>query len=174
MGIQDTFQPSLWDWPTLWDLPRLCGWFSPVCGIGPLCGICPVCAAGPVCESYTYKNQIHLLFFGLKFQDAVYVRRLERLCDTVVQLDSFVGSDTEKNPVYKEYHGKVWQFATVKDWIFRHQKQCTCTVKVWILRHQTNQIEGSYNTAFWVFLSTICREIKVKNILLKSLLWYYH
>ena len=37
----------------------------------------------------------------------MYVRRLERLCDTVVHLDSFVGSDKEKNPVYKEYHGMI-------------------------------------------------------------------
>lgn len=39
------------------------------------------------------------------FCDRVYVRKLERLCDTVVHLDSFVGSDKEKNPAYKEYHG---------------------------------------------------------------------
>ena len=35
----------------------------------------------------------------------MYVRKLESLCDTVVHLDSFVGSDKEKNPAYKEYHG---------------------------------------------------------------------
>ncbi|XP_070549538.1 elongator complex protein 4-like isoform X1 [Ptychodera flava] len=39
------------------------------------------------------------------FQDAAFVRRLENLCDTVVKLESFAGSEKEKNPVYKEYHG---------------------------------------------------------------------
>ncbi len=42
----------------------------------------------------------------LNLQDSGLVRRLERLCDTAVQLESFAGSDQEKNPVYKEYHGK--------------------------------------------------------------------
>ncbi|XP_060070767.1 elongator complex protein 4-like [Ylistrum balloti] len=39
------------------------------------------------------------------FQSAAFVSRLERLCDTVVHLESFAGSDKEKNPAYKEYHG---------------------------------------------------------------------
>ncbi|XP_070549608.1 elongator complex protein 4-like isoform X2 [Ptychodera flava] len=38
-------------------------------------------------------------------EDAAFVRRLENLCDTVVKLESFAGSEKEKNPVYKEYHG---------------------------------------------------------------------
>ena len=42
---------------------------------------------------------------NISLQDKVYIRRLERLCDTVVHVDSFVGSDKEKNPAYKEYHG---------------------------------------------------------------------
>ena len=32
-------------------------------------------------------------------------RRVEHMCDTVIGLDSFVGSDKEKNPAFKEYHG---------------------------------------------------------------------
>lgn len=39
------------------------------------------------------------------FQDLTYVRRLERLCDSVIQLESFEGSEKEQNPIYKEYHG---------------------------------------------------------------------
>jgi elongator complex protein 4 len=39
------------------------------------------------------------------FCDKAFVRKIERFCDTVVQVDSFVGSDKEKNPVYKDYHG---------------------------------------------------------------------
>lgn len=39
------------------------------------------------------------------FCDEVYIHKLERFCDTVVEVDSFVGSDKEKNPVYKDYHG---------------------------------------------------------------------
>ncbi|RMX46083.1 hypothetical protein pdam_00009380 [Pocillopora damicornis] len=39
------------------------------------------------------------------FQDPALTRRVERLCDTVVKLESFAGSDNETNPVYKDYHG---------------------------------------------------------------------
>lgn len=39
------------------------------------------------------------------FCDKVFEKRVANMCDTVVQIDSFVGSDKEKNPVYKEYHG---------------------------------------------------------------------
>ncbi|XP_077983543.1 elongator complex protein 4-like isoform X2 [Glandiceps talaboti] len=39
------------------------------------------------------------------FQDNAFIRRMEQLCDTVVKIDSFVGSDKDKNPVYKDYHG---------------------------------------------------------------------
>ncbi|KAL5516573.1 hypothetical protein EMCRGX_G001946 [Ephydatia muelleri] len=39
------------------------------------------------------------------FQDIAYTRRLERLCDGVVRLESFAGSDKERSPLYKEYHG---------------------------------------------------------------------
>lgn len=39
------------------------------------------------------------------FCDKVLIRKIERLCDTVVEVDSFVGSDKEKNPDYKDYHG---------------------------------------------------------------------
>lgn len=28
------------------------------------------------------------------------------MCDTVLHMDSFAGSDKEKNPAFKEYHGK--------------------------------------------------------------------
>ena len=57
------------------------------------------------------------------FQDRVYVRRLEKLCDTVVHLDSFVGSDKEKNPVYKEYHGMVLSTVILvfKHFLAKHQ-----------------------------------------------------
>ena len=37
------------------------------------------------------------------FQDVAYTRRLERLCDGVVRLESF--ADKEHSPLYKEYHG---------------------------------------------------------------------
>lgn len=35
------------------------------------------------------------------------VRRLERLCDAAVQIESFAGSEKETNPMYEEYHGLV-------------------------------------------------------------------
>ena len=40
------------------------------------------------------------------FQSSSFVSRLESLCDTVVHVDSFAGSDKEKNPAFKEYHGE--------------------------------------------------------------------
>ena len=36
----------------------------------------------------------------------MFVRRLERLCDCVIRLESFAGSVKEQNPLYKEYHGE--------------------------------------------------------------------
>ncbi|XP_072171722.1 elongator complex protein 4-like [Diadema setosum] len=39
------------------------------------------------------------------FQDGSTVRKVERLCDSAVLLESFAGSDMETNPAYKEYHG---------------------------------------------------------------------
>ena len=39
-------------------------------------------------------------------QDAALVRRMERLSDSVVRLESFVGSGMEGNPLYKDYHGE--------------------------------------------------------------------
>ncbi|CAH3147182.1 unnamed protein product [Porites lobata] len=39
------------------------------------------------------------------FQDTALTRRVERLCDTVLKLESFVGSENETNAVYKDYHG---------------------------------------------------------------------
>ncbi|KAL3841951.1 hypothetical protein ACJMK2_020028 [Sinanodonta woodiana] len=39
------------------------------------------------------------------FCDEGFVVRVERLCDTVVHLESFAGSEKEKNSLYKEYHG---------------------------------------------------------------------
>ncbi|XP_074660622.1 elongator complex protein 4-like [Tubulanus polymorphus] len=39
------------------------------------------------------------------FQDAAFTNRLESLCDTAVCLESFTGSEKEKNPAFKEYHG---------------------------------------------------------------------
>lgn len=38
-------------------------------------------------------------------QDEVLVRRLERLCDAAVALQSFSGSNKEENPLYQDYHG---------------------------------------------------------------------
>ncbi|XP_005105912.1 elongator complex protein 4 [Aplysia californica] len=39
------------------------------------------------------------------FHDKGYKRRLERMADTVIRLESFAGSPKEKNPAFKEYHG---------------------------------------------------------------------
>ncbi|PIK57673.1 putative elongator complex protein 4-like [Apostichopus japonicus] len=42
---------------------------------------------------------VHLL------HDFVEVRRLERLCDAAVQIESFAGSEKETNPIFQDYHG---------------------------------------------------------------------
>lgn len=56
-------------------------------------------------------NYFELLFLFL--QDPALTRRVERLCDTVVKLESFVGSENETNPVYKDYHGKQVNLSAV-------------------------------------------------------------
>ncbi|XP_019619564.1 PREDICTED: elongator complex protein 4-like [Branchiostoma belcheri] len=42
------------------------------------------------------------------FQDAAFTRRLEKLCDSVVRLESFAGSEKEQNPAYRDYHGLLY------------------------------------------------------------------
>ncbi|XP_065846056.1 elongator complex protein 4-like [Oscarella lobularis] len=39
------------------------------------------------------------------FRDEAFVRRVEHLSDVAIHLESFEGSEKEKNPVYKDYHG---------------------------------------------------------------------
>ncbi|KAK3102708.1 hypothetical protein FSP39_013327 [Pinctada imbricata] len=39
------------------------------------------------------------------FENKAFIHRIHKLCDTVVQLESFAGSEKEKNPVFAEYHG---------------------------------------------------------------------
>ncbi|KAK7098950.1 elongator complex protein 4-like [Littorina saxatilis] len=39
------------------------------------------------------------------FQDAGTVKRVERLCDTVLRLESFAGSGKAKNPAFRDYTG---------------------------------------------------------------------
>ncbi|XP_048727226.2 elongator complex protein 4-like isoform X2 [Ostrea edulis] len=39
------------------------------------------------------------------FEIPGFVGRLRKMCDTVLHLESFAGSDKEKNPAFKEYHG---------------------------------------------------------------------
>ena len=38
-------------------------------------------------------------------QELGNARGVERLCDSVVRLEAFEGSDKESNPLYKDYHG---------------------------------------------------------------------
>ena len=38
-------------------------------------------------------------------QNPAFLSRVERLCDTVVRLESFAGSEKETNPTFKDYHG---------------------------------------------------------------------
>ena len=65
------------------------------------------------------KNLIGNLFVFL--QDPALTRRVERLCDTVVKLESFVGSENETNPVYKDYHGE--QVILLTDYFSHQQRQ---------------------------------------------------
>ena len=61
----------------------------------------PVCFLSPQC-SVSVKITCSIL---TAFQDPAFRRRVERFSDTVVALESFVGSDKETNPVFKDYHG---------------------------------------------------------------------
>lgn len=40
------------------------------------------------------------------FQNKAITTRVRNLSDTVVGLESFIGSERETNPLYKDYHGK--------------------------------------------------------------------
>jgi len=42
---------------------------------------------------------VHLL------EDSAFVKRVERLCDVVLKLESFAGSEKETNPIFKDYQG---------------------------------------------------------------------
>ncbi|XP_035660317.1 elongator complex protein 4-like [Branchiostoma floridae] len=42
------------------------------------------------------------------FEDMAFTRRLEKLCDSVIRLESFAGSEKEQNPAYKDYHGLLY------------------------------------------------------------------
>ena len=33
------------------------------------------------------------------------MKRIQRMCDAAVRIESFAGSDQETNPVFKDYHG---------------------------------------------------------------------
>ncbi|XP_046863597.1 elongator complex protein 4-like isoform X2 [Xenia sp. Carnegie-2017] len=39
------------------------------------------------------------------YQDTTFASRIERLCDVVIKLESFSGSEKETNPMFKDYHG---------------------------------------------------------------------
>ncbi|ELU10947.1 hypothetical protein CAPTEDRAFT_172856 [Capitella teleta] len=41
------------------------------------------------------------------YEDSGFVGRIRNLCDSVIQLKAFEGSDKEKNPAFKEYRGLV-------------------------------------------------------------------
>ncbi|GAB1607936.1 elongator complex protein 4-like [Argonauta hians] len=42
---------------------------------------------------------------SLLMEDSTFLHKMERLCDSVVHLESFAGSSRSENPLYKEYHG---------------------------------------------------------------------
>lgn len=69
------------------------------------------------------------------FHDPGFVRRIERLSDTVVQLKSFADSKKARNPIYKDYHGLLnikqlpklnsikCQMPDVTDWAFKLKRK---------------------------------------------------
>ena len=64
-------------------------------------------------------------------QDEVYVSQLERLCDAVVRVESFTGSDKEQNPLYQDYHGKhhnIMTFSTVSGLSLPYGTNCVVNV----------------------------------------------
>lgn len=46
------------------------------------------------------------MFCFLVLQNKAVIARVTNLSDTVVGLESFIGSEKETNPLYKDYHGK--------------------------------------------------------------------
>jgi hypothetical protein len=46
------------------------------------------------------------VFHFCVLQSKTVIARVTNLSDTVVALESFIGSERETNPLYKDYHGK--------------------------------------------------------------------
>lgn len=46
------------------------------------------------------------MFCSLVLQNKAILARVTNLSDTVIGLESFIGSEREINPLYKDYHGK--------------------------------------------------------------------
>lgn len=46
------------------------------------------------------------MFCFFVLQNKAVIARVTNLSDTVVGLESFIGSEKETNPLYKDYHGK--------------------------------------------------------------------
>lgn len=64
-------------------------------------------------KTKTYSMNINYLFhhIGCVFcfhvlQNKAIMERVTNLSDMVVGLESFIGSERETNPLYKDYHGK--------------------------------------------------------------------
>lgn len=61
----------------------------------------------------TYSVNINYIFHHIGYvfcshvlQNKAIMERVTNLSDTVVGLESFIGSERETNPLYKDYHGK--------------------------------------------------------------------
>ena len=78
------------------------------------------------------------------------MKRLERLCDAVVRLESFAGSDKEQNPLYKDYHGeRGGKFNIVASYYthiltlrFDLNSFCECTRSISLVQASLSQLSG--------------------------------
>lgn len=50
---------------------------------------------------------LNVYFVLLVLQNKAITVRVRNLSDTVVGLESFIGSERESNPLYKDYHGEL-------------------------------------------------------------------
>ncbi|XP_006818457.1 elongator complex protein 4-like [Saccoglossus kowalevskii] len=66
------------------------------------------CNMNPYYEELLHSIQRQIITNGYNSpstDDESYIHRIENLTDTTVKLESFAGSEKEKYPVYKDYHG---------------------------------------------------------------------
>lgn len=69
------------------------------------------------------------MFYFLILQNKAIIARITNLSDTVVHLESFIGSERETHPLYKDYHGKQHLYNEKSmSWLLLRYLEISCPV----------------------------------------------